>query len=159
VAAPPSLSGKSKLIVRTVLRMRSRMRSRSSAAVKVPSRRRRHVRHTACPKEVGSFLTGLSNPVVLSQEIYSRRGLESRSWPTIPHRGCCHLNPLDPFYTAFSFASSVYPSPCGLWSRARAGTTFPLIHLNYGKARPHVARPARGRTPRSCFTGRVGLAE
>lgn len=28
----------------------------------------------------------------------------------------CHLNPRDPFYTAFSFASSVYPSPCGLWS-------------------------------------------
>lgn len=48
------------------------------------------------------------------------------TFTAVPRRGLCHLNPRDPFYTAFSFALLV----------DFAAATFPLIRSNYGQARP-----------------------
>ena len=44
-----------------------------------------------------------------SKKYTHRLRLESRSRPAVLHRGLCHLNPRDPFYTAFSFASLYVP--------------------------------------------------
>jgi len=50
-----------------------RTRGQISVTVKVASRNKRHVRYTVCPKKVESILTGLSSPVVLAKNIYTRR--------------------------------------------------------------------------------------